>query len=111
MPAYFSEAAGPRLGALFAVYSTVAGFAQALSSALSGALVTLLPHTLDVMGFQMDRRQFVFVCTFLARTVCLLLFLRIVPATKHVQMRAILAAIPHYVKARMDDFRFIRSDR
>lgn len=104
-------AAGPRLESLFAVYATVAGLSQALSSVLTGAVASALPSHLEWGSCVLDRRQVIFLATMMARLACLAVFLHAVPATRPGPIRAVLVAIPPFIKARIGEFKFMLGGR
>ncbi len=97
--------AGPRPERAFAVYATTAGLAQALSSAVSGAIVEALPQTIDLGAAVLDRRQVVFLACSLSRVACVVLFLRAVPRDRAARAGAVLAKVPYAVKALTTQFR------
>lgn len=97
----------------FAVYIAIAGLAQAVSSIVLSSIATLaIPACVTLGGVALDRYQLIFLGTSLARAACLLVFLRAVPAPAGVvPIRAVLAALPYHVKARMEGFKFLRDDQ
>jgi MFS family permease len=103
--------AGPRPERMFAVYATTAGVAQALSSAVSGAIVEAMPQTVDLGALALDRRQVVFLLCSVCRLGCVLLFLRAVQEERGVGVRTVLAKIPYVVKALTTQFRVMPRDR
>jgi hypothetical protein len=98
----------------FAVYAAVAGIAQAVSSVLLSSFATLaLPAVASIGPFTFDRYQLIFLVTSLARVACLFVFVRAVPAPPNAVPigRAVVAALPYYVKARMEGFKLLRDDQ
>jgi MFS family permease len=104
-------APGPRPERFFAVYATTAGLAQALSSAMSGALVEAMPPVVDLLGWALDRRQVVFLGCTAARAACVLLFIRAVPEERGVGVLTVLAKVPYAVKSLTTQFRVMPRDR
>jgi MFS family permease len=103
-------AAGPARDRLFAVYAAVAGLAQAASSVLAGGFVDRMPQVVDLAGLVLDRRQVVFLATSIARMGCVALFLAAVSEPRGVPIRTVIAAIPVFVKSRMELFKFMVRD-
>lgn len=101
---------GPGRERLFAVYAAVAGISQAISSLASGWLLGrgLLPMAALGPALGLDPRQGVFLVTAITRVLALGLLLLVVPEPRGVGLKAaVVAAIPHQVKARMEVFKFL----
>jgi MFS family permease len=75
-------AAGPRLGAHYAVYICVVGLFQAAGSLLGGEVVTALPDQVSLLGAVLERRQLMFATTSTLRLVTVFLLWRLVPARR-----------------------------
>ena len=99
--------AGPRMEQHFAVYSTLAGLSQGAASLLSGTVAQLLPTTVHLAGFPLDRRQAIFLVTFVVRVGCLVVFAKLVPKAKPSPFELVMAALPTAVRARMTDVKFM----
>jgi MFS family permease len=100
-------AAGPRPERAFAVYATTAGVAQAVASALAGAVVEAMPTLCAVGPLLLHRRQVVFLGCIAARLACVVLFVKAVRVARPVGLRAIAAKAPYAVKALTTQFRVL----
>jgi MFS family permease len=94
----------------YAAYVTIQGVSTATTSVLAGAGINYLAPRMPFLGLSLDPRQQIFLATSAGRLGCLVLFLRAVEEPAGQNVRAIVAAIQGYAKARLEAFKLLPRD-
>ncbi|MBI3725886.1 hypothetical protein HY251_18310, partial [bacterium] len=83
---------------------------MAVSSVLSGRIAGSLPDSVSLLGIALDPRQQIFLATSISRVGCLVFFLAFVKEPHGKPIRAIVAAVSSYAKARISQMKLMPGD-